>query len=161
GLSIAWAVAEYLHDLQGRGVRTLFATHYHELIELIRTKARVRNYNVSVREWNETIIFLRKLVPGGTSHSYGLAVAKLAGLPPAVLERAAEVLENLENGGVDVSGLPSLAPAKASAGRISGQLSLFDQSPDGGLVQELRGIDVEKMTPLEALNKLAELKRLV
>lgn len=160
GLSIAWAVAEYLHDLQGQGVRTLFATHYHELIELTRTKARVRNYNVSVKEWNETIIFLRKLVPGGTSRSYGLAVAKLAGLPSAVLERAAEVLENLESGGLHVSGLPSPAPAKASAGRVSGQLSLFDHAPNG-LAQELRRTDVDKMTPLEALNKLAELKRLV
>jgi DNA mismatch repair protein MutS len=98
GLAIAWAVAEYLHDRAGRGVPTLFATHYHELVDLARSKPLTVNYNVAVRKWQGKVIFLRKLLPGGTSRSYGLAVAALAGLPKAVTERAAEVLKDLLEG---------------------------------------------------------------
>ncbi|MEW5723503.1 MAG: DNA mismatch repair protein MutS [Thermodesulfobacteriota bacterium] len=159
GLSIAWAVAEYLHDLEGVGVRTLFATHYHELVQLAETKTRVRNFNVAVRKHEGSIIFLRKLAPGGTSRSYGLDVARLAGLPAGVLDRAAEVLENLEAGGVDVSGLPRLARSKTARPRGPAQLALFAPPPDGGLADEIKGLDLDAMTPLAALNKLAELKR--
>jgi DNA mismatch repair protein MutS len=91
GLSIAWSVAEYLHDVLK--ARTLFATHYHELTELARTRAGVKNFNVAVREWNDQIIFLRKIVPGGADKSYGIQVARLAGLPKVVLERAREILK--------------------------------------------------------------------
>ncbi|MBU2547494.1 MAG: DNA mismatch repair protein MutS [Proteobacteria bacterium] len=158
GMSIAWAVAEYLHDLDGVGVRTLFATHYHELVELARAMPRVRNYNVAVKEWEQNIIFLRKLVPGGSSRSYGLAVARLAGLPGEVLNRAAEVLESLENGGGAVNGTPKRAPVRSA--KAAGQLDLFAPN-DSELAEEIRGIDLNNLTPLQALNKLAELKRRV
>jgi DNA mismatch repair ATPase MutS len=95
GLAIAWAVAEYLHDHGGRGVPTLFATHYHELVDLAKSKPLTVNYNVSVKKWEGKVIFLRKLVPGGTSRSYGLAVAALAGLPKAVTRRAGQILKEL------------------------------------------------------------------
>ena len=108
GLSIAWSVAEYLHDVLK--ARTLFATHYHELTELARTRTGVQNFNVAVREWNEQIIFLRKIVPGGADKSYGIQVARLAGLPKPVLERAKEILANLER-----SELSADAPARTTA----------------------------------------------
>jgi len=98
GVSIAWAVAEYIHDAPGLGARTLFATHYHELTELSLTKEGVKNYNVAVREWNDSIIFLRKIIEGGASRSYGIEVARLAGLPPEVIKRSLEILSNLEKG---------------------------------------------------------------
>jgi DNA mismatch repair protein MutS len=109
GLSIAWAVAEALHDRGGKGVRTLFATHYHELTELVAAKERVKNFNIAVREWNDNIFFLRKLVPGGTSRSYGIQVARIAGLPENVIERALEILKNLEGDEIDETGKPRLA----------------------------------------------------
>ena len=158
GLSIAWAVAEYLHDFDDQGVRTLFATHYHELVQLARTKPRVKNYNVAVKEYEGQVIFLRKLLEGGTSRSYGLAVARLAGLPEEVLVRAQEVLGHLENGGLNVTGLPR--PVKR--GRRTGQTQLSLFAPESnGLTAAVRKIDLDAMTPLQALNKLAELKKLV
>ncbi|MFH1090368.1 MAG: DNA mismatch repair protein MutS, partial [Pseudomonadota bacterium] len=160
GLSIAWAVAEYLHDLDGLGVRTLFATHYHELVQLAQSKPRVKNFNVAVKEWEGKVIFLRKLVPGGTSRSYGLAVARLAGLPNEVLVRAAEVLETLENLNVDVTGQPRLAQSRSRGqDKTALQLNLF-AGQDGLLATELRRLDLDNMTPLTAMNKLAELKRM-
>ncbi len=157
GLSIAWAVAEYLHDLHGLGARTMFATHYHELVQLARTKPRVKNFNVAIKEWEGRVIFLRKLLPGGTSRSYGLAVARLAGLPSEVLVRAAEILENLESG--NLSGhLPTQSTA-SKQGRGPAQLELF-APPANGLADKLRNINLDEMTPLAALNELAELKRL-
>jgi DNA mismatch repair protein MutS len=128
GLSLAWAVAEYLHDHAPVKARTLFATHYHELTELARTKTGVQNYNVAVREWGEKIIFLRKIVPGGTDKSYGIQVARLAGLPKAVLDRAREVLTNLENSAVSNSGQPRLARSSRRQARepVDNQPSLFD-----------------------------------
>ena len=160
GLSIAWAVAEFLHDLDKIGVRTLFATHYHELVQLAQTKPRVKNFNVAVKEWGGKVIFLRKLSPGGTSRSYGLAVARLAGLPAVVLERASEVLENLEYGGPDRTGLPRLERAKRKTKKTDSQMDLFRPS-DNGLAEKVAGIDLNETTPLDALNKLAELKRLL
>jgi DNA mismatch repair protein MutS len=109
GLSLAWAVAEYLHDFPGVNARTLFATHYHELTELSLTKKRVKNYNVAVREYGEKIIFLRKIMPGSADKSYGIHVARLAGLPKPVLERAKEVLTNLEGNAINTEGKPTLA----------------------------------------------------
>ena len=109
GLSIAWSVAEYLHDEVK--ARTLFATHYHELTELEMTRGGVRNYNVAVREWNDQIIFLRKIVKGGADKSYGIQVARLAGLPPSIIARAKEILSNLEQHELNAEGKPTLAEA--------------------------------------------------
>jgi DNA mismatch repair protein MutS len=158
GLSIAWAVAEALHDMDGEGVRTLFATHYHELTELVTTKQRVKNFNIAVREWNDQIIFLRKLVPGGTSRSYGIQVARIAGLPEKVLLRAKEVLHNLEVTDLDEVGRPRLAQRlhDKDNGDIL-QLSLFT-SQDRKLRDWILEMDISRMTPLEALIELNKLK---
>ena len=107
GLSIAWSVAEYLHD--EIKARTLFATHYHELTDLARTRSGVKNFNVAVREWNDQIIFLRKIIPGGADKSYGIQVARLAGLPPQIIARAKEILSNLEKHELNTDGRPALA----------------------------------------------------
>lgn len=109
GLSIAWAVAEFLHDSPANCARTQFATHYHELTELAITKRGVKNYNVAVKEYGDQVIFLRQIIPGSTDKSYGIHVAKLAGLPQQVIDRANEILENLENNSVAEGGQPSLA----------------------------------------------------
>jgi DNA mismatch repair protein MutS len=109
GLSLAWAVAEHLHDDPGLGCKTLFATHYHELTDLARTKPRVVNLTVAVTEWGDRILFLRKIVPGVASRSYGIQVARLAGVPAAVIARASEVLANLEGDELTDTGLPRLA----------------------------------------------------
>ena len=107
GLSIAWSVAEHLHDVTG--CRTLFATHYHEVTDLARTRTGVVNLNVAVREWNDQVIFLRKILPGRADQSYGIQVARLAGLPPAVLHRAKDILNNLEKAELNAEGNPALA----------------------------------------------------
>jgi DNA mismatch repair protein MutS len=157
GLSIAWAVAEYLHDLKNRGVKTLFATHYHELTELARTKPRVKNFNIAVKEWNDEIIFLRKLVAGGTNRSYGIQVARLAGIPEPVIKRAKKILYNIEQG--EFAGGPSAMRAitheKTRHGPV--QLNLFHQ-PESRIVEKLNQADVSRMTPLDALNFLNELQ---
>ncbi len=161
GISIAWAVAEYLHDSKSVAAKTLFATHYHELTDLALTRERVRNFNIAVKEWNDQIIFLRKIVKGGASHSYGIQVARLAGLPQAVIDRAREVLKNLESGEYEKEGEPRLARgAQAKKAKAAPQLSLFDQGPDL-LRARLDDIDVSVLTPLEALNLLDELKKMV
>jgi len=116
GLSLAWAVAEYLHDHAPVKARTLFATHYHELTELALTRKGVKNYNVAVREWGEKVIFLRKILPGSTDKSYGIHVARLAGLPRAVIDRANEVLANLEGNAINEAGKPRLARSRRKAG---------------------------------------------
>ncbi len=161
GLSIAWAVAEALHDRSGKGVRTLFATHYHELTELVATKARVKNFNIAVREWNDNIFFLRKLVPGGTSRSYGIQVARIAGLPENVIERAMEILKNLEGDEIDETGRPRLAQSrkknkKEPKGMV--QLDLFGH-PDRELRKWINDLDIDTMTPLDALMALNNLKK--
>jgi DNA mismatch repair protein MutS len=158
GLSIAWAVAESLHDRADRGVKTLFATHYHELTDLITTKQRVKNFNIAVKEWNDQIIFLRKLVPGGTSRSYGIQVARIAGLPREVIERAREILDNLEGEELDEVGRPRLARSPGNEdelGRL--QLNLFGLQ-DQRLQRWIRKLDISSMTPLEALIELNKMK---
>jgi DNA mismatch repair protein MutS len=159
GLSIAWAVAEYLHDTSSLKPKTLFATHYHELTELSLTKERVKNYNVAVKEWNGEIIFLRKIVEGGTNRSYGIQVARLAGLPQRVIGRAKEILLNLEKGELDALGMPKIAVTKmaVSEHRSPSQLSLFSQ-PDP-IRSEIEKLKIDQLTPLEALNILDDLKR--
>ncbi len=159
GLSIAWAVAEALHDREGQGVRTLFATHYHELTDLMATKQRIKNFNIAVREWNDRILFLRKIIPGGTSRSYGIQVARIAGLPEKVLERAKEILDNLEKIELDDIGRPRLAhgsPEDEESNMV--QLGLFG-SQDRKLTEWIRGLDISSITPLEALNELDRLKK--
>ncbi len=161
GVSIAWAVAEYLHDTESCAAKTLFATHYHELTELAVTRKRIKNYNIAVREWNDQIIFLRKIVEGSTSHSYGIQVARLAGLPHEVIERAKEILINLEKGEYVEGGVPRIARGKRQAVPVaSPQLPLFAEQEDA-LRQKLDGIAISSLTPLEALNILDQLKRMV
>ncbi len=159
GISIAWAMVEYIHEKAPARAKTLFATHYHELNEMESSFSRVRNYNVSIKELKDKIIFLRKLEPGGSEHSFGIHVARMAGMPVSVIKRAGNIMKELEesrdkrNLGEPVSGL---------AGKREGlQLSIF-QLDDPVLKQirdELANIDVDNLTPLEALNKLNEIKK--
>ncbi|MBI3811586.1 MAG: DNA mismatch repair protein MutS [Nitrospirae bacterium] len=168
GVSIAWAVAEYLHDPVRSGARTLFATHYHQLTELALTFPGIKNYNIAVREWNDEIIFLRKIVAGGTDRSYGIQVARLAGLPHEVIRRAKEILANLESGEFNEFGQPRLAsvPDRPSTAVNAGadpndtaQINLFNPATHSVVIEELRKMDLDHLTPLEALNRLHELKR--
>jgi DNA mismatch repair protein MutS len=153
GISIAWAVAEFLHDSPARPL-VLFATHYHELTDLARTKERVRNYSVAVKEWKGEVLFLRRIVSGPASQSYGIQVAQLAGVPDPIIGRAKEILGNLERGELTESGLPRLA--QPAHGKENGQLALF--APDEErLRRQLALTDVERLTPIEALNRLSEL----
>ena len=158
GLSIAWAVAETLHDRDDRGVRTLFATHYHELTELVATKPRVKNFNIAVKEWNDQIIFLRKLVPGGTSRSYGIQVARIAGLPQKVIGRAREILDNLERGEGNEVGSPRMAVDRSGKDKQeTTQLSLFG-AQDQRLKKWIQNLDISSMSPLEALIEINKMK---
>jgi DNA mismatch repair protein MutS len=161
GVSIAWAVAEHLHDQIG--CRTLFATHYHELQDLARERPAVRNLTVAVREVGEQVVFLRKLVQGGASRSYGIEVAKLAGLPAAVLARAREILKNLEAMEVDEGGHASLARGRRRKAAGGSQLGLFGPAPGDPAAEELakalRTLDLDALRPLDALNLLASWKR--
>ncbi|MBI3597594.1 MAG: DNA mismatch repair protein MutS, partial [Nitrospirae bacterium] len=171
GLSIAWAVAEYLHHPARSGARTLFATHYHQLTELALTFSGIKNYNIAVREWNDEIIFLRKIVAGGTDRSYGIQVARLAGLPQDVIRRAKEILANLENGELNELGQPRLASSlnppsdlTDAGANVPGadQFNLFNPTVHPvvkEILQELRKTDTDHLTPLEALNLLHELKK--
>jgi DNA mismatch repair protein MutS len=155
GVSIAWAVAEFIH--QHLHSRTLFATHYHELTELAQLYDGIRNYSVAVREWKDRIIFLRKIVEGGTDKSYGLHVARLAGIPPNVVERAREILHNLESLALTDDDKPRFAaPRRKQSQKM--QLRLFSQTADL-VVDRLRQLDISTMTPLQALNALEELKK--
>ena len=158
GLSIAWSVAEYIHNAPHLGAKALFATHYHHLNELADSLPRVRNYRVAVKEKGDQIVFLRQIVPGGTDRSYGIQVARLAGLPSDVIERAKQVLWSLEerNSVGEVS--PRSSPRSMHPGPQNNQLALFGGAPDP-VVEELNRMQVDRLTPLEALNKLAELQR--
>ena len=175
GISIAWAMVEYLHNHPPAHARTLFATHYHELNEMEKMYPRVKNYHVTVKEMNNTIVFLRKLERGGTEHSFGIHVAKMAGMPASVVSRADEILKNL----VKVYGTDEIVPSKSPKLRgrkqasvkdaveeadkgASMQLSMF-QLDDPVLVQirdQIKGLDIDSLTPLEALNKLNEIKKI-
>ena len=175
GISIAWAMVEYLHNHPTARAKTLFATHYHELNEMTNMCPRVKNYHVSVREVNGTIVFLRKLEKGGTEHSFGIHVARLAGMPASIVKRAEDILQNLET----VYGKNEIVPSKSLKDRNrraaqavreaaeqpepqSMQLSMF-QLDDPVLVQirdQIKGLDINSLTPLEALNKLNEIKKI-
>jgi DNA mismatch repair protein MutS len=154
GLSLAWAIIEYLHDTPGRSPVTLFATHYHELTDLADTNDRVCNYNVSVKEWNEQIIFLRKVVPGSADKSYGIHVAKIAGIPGIVIDRAEQILSTLERKEIDVVE----ATRKSPDAGIQAQLTLF-ASDDRGVISDLRLLNPDSLTPMEALQQIHEWKK--
>lgn len=164
GLSIAWAVAEYLHDLAEGRPKTLFATHYHELTELGITLKRVKNYHVAVKDKGDDVVFLRKIAPGPSDKSYGLHVAKLAGIPKEVIERAKEVLFNLEKKEFDPAGQPWLAYRKRKAVN-PGQLFLFQEDKERAKLEEIKRLlqscDLNHLSPLEALNFLFDLKKRV
>jgi DNA mismatch repair protein MutS len=156
GISIAWAVAEYLHDLNEKGVKTLFATHYHELIDLALTKERVKNFNILVKEWNDEIVFLRKLVDGGTNRSYGIQVARLAGIPEKIIERAKKILYKIEDEHA-ISGAPLSGQSGSGLNQSQIQLDMFPK-PEHFILERLKNVDITKMTPLDALNFINELQ---
>ncbi|MFQ5417406.1 MAG: DNA mismatch repair protein MutS, partial [Myxococcota bacterium] len=164
GLSIAWAAAEHLHDAPGLGARTLFATHYHELTDLAQTLPRVENAHFQAKEWGDDVIFLRRLLPGGANRSYGIQVARLAGLPDALIARSRDILRNLENGEFDERGRPRLAGDRTGGDPDSTQLGLFAGAAGGlhpgeaAALDALRTVDPERTTPLEALELLARLR---
>ncbi len=157
GLSIAWAVAEHLAGAPS-GPKTIFATHYHELVDLAADLPRVGNLHVSAREWKDSVVFLRKIEPGGSDRSFGIQVARLAGLPAPVVVRAQEILRNLESTEFDREGRPRLAHSEGSAPPGAHQLALF-AGRDDAVLDDLRRVDPDRLTPLEALALLAELRK--
>ena len=186
GISIAWAMVEYIHNYPTAHAKTLFATHYHELNEMESLFPRVKNYHVSVREVDNTIVFLRKLVRGGTEHSFGIHVARMAGMPASIVKRASEILANLETAySCDVAEATAEAAAttppaggdtrilrrrrQPSARKVAEvaqqgniQLSMF-QLEDPVLIQirdQIKDLDINSLTPIEALNKLNEIKKI-
>lgn len=163
GISIAWAIVEYLHEHPKAAARTLFATHYHELNEMEKNFARIKNYNVSVREVGGKVIFLRKLERGGSEHSFGIHVAQIAGMPKSIVRRAEAILKQLEADNAQVGTVGKPSAEKISAGRDGMQLSFF-QLDDPVLCQvrdEILGLDINNLTPVEALNKLNDIKKIV
>jgi DNA mismatch repair protein MutS len=152
GLSLAWAIIEYLHDHSERGGITLFATHYHEVTDLAKTRPRVANFNVAVKEWNDQIIFLRKVVPGAADKSYGIQVAKLAGIPRTIIDRAREILSTLER-----KERAMVEETRPHAAKSTRQLALFD-SREQDVLFAIRTLQLDALTPLQALNELAKLK---
>ena len=160
GISIAWAMVEYIHEYAEGKAKTLFATHYHELNEMAASFPRVRNYNVSIRELDDRVIFLRKLVPGGSEHSFGIHVAQMAGMPRSVVKRANEILKELERTGGEKN--LSKPVGDLASGREGLQMSFFQL--DDPILKQIRdqiaGLDIDQLTPIEALNKLNEIKKL-
>ena len=160
GISIAWAIVEYIHENPCHA-KTLFATHYHELNEMEKTFKRIRNYNVSVKEVNHKVIFLRKLQRGGSEHSFGINVAKLAGMPPTITKRAEHILKDLEE--ANRQGDKGKPIEKIGKGMEGYQLSIF--SLDDPVLEDIRDrlkkIDTDNLTPLQALTTLTEIKSLV
>jgi DNA mismatch repair protein MutS len=160
GLSIAWAVTEDLVNKNGTGVKTIFATHYHELTELAKTNRRIKNFNIGVREWNDTIIFLYKLLAGGTNRSYGIQVAALAGVPSCVIDRANELLHNIEKGEFNQYGEPNIGQSRNTAkSEAPSQLALFAAANDPVHIK-LDSVDPNQLTPMAALTLVYELKAL-
>ncbi len=163
GISIAWAIVEYLHEQPKAQARTLFATHYHELNEMEKNFARIKNYNVSVKEIDGKVIFLRKLEKGGSEHSFGIHVADIAGMPKSIVKRANAVLKELEADNCQVGTVSKPTARKIDQSREGMQLSFF-QLEDPILCQvrdEILGLDVNNLTPMEALNKLNDIQRII
>jgi DNA mismatch repair protein MutS len=162
GISIAWAIAEYLHENKKAKCKTLFATHYHELNEMTHKFDRIKNFNVSVKEVGKKILFIRKLVEGGSEHSFGIHVAKMAGMPSQVVKRSEQILNDLEAMHSSVGGKKNKEDIKTSL-NDSMQLSFF-QLNDPVLEQiheELKNVDINSLTPVDALLKLNEIKKLI
>ncbi len=167
GLSIAWAVVEHICNPKLSGAKTLFATHYHELTELEQKLSGVDNYCIAVKEQGDSIIFLRKIIPGGADKSYGIQVAKLAGVPDSVISRAKQILEELSN--ADIAGNSQKTAAKLRAAKAPGiidevdmqQMSLFDTVKDDDIIKEIKELDIGNLTPIEALNTLYKLQNKV
>jgi DNA mismatch repair protein MutS len=170
GISIAWAIVEYIHEHPTARAKTLFATHYHELNEMESSFNRIKNYNVSVKEVNNKVIFLRKLVRGGSEHSFGIHVAKMAGMPKSIVKRSNEILKQLETEnrqeGISTEktkGIKSKQVKGIASSADGFQLNFF-QLDDPVLSQvrdEIKNLDVNNLTPLEALNKLNDIKRII
>jgi DNA mismatch repair protein MutS len=166
GLSIAWAVAEYIHNKNKIGAKTLFATHYHNLTELADIYEGVVNYNIAIKEDADGIIFLRKVIPGGTNKSYGIEVAKLAGLPSEAINRAYEVLKTIEEENIvrvndETAGLEKNKMNFPSKKKLT-QLVLFEPNPTPHpVIEDIKKMDLDNVTPIEALNKLNEIKKKV
>ena len=161
GISIAWAIVEYIHEHPNAKAKTLFATHYHELNEMENSFGRIKNYNVSVKEIDKKIIFLRKLERGGSAHSFGIHVAKMAGMPQSIVKRSEKILEQLENDNRQ-NGIAK--PVGEIATQREGYQLSFFQLDDPVLEQvrdEIKGLDVNNLTPIDALNKLNEIKRII
>ena len=161
GLSLAWSIVEYLHNNKKISAKTLFATHYHELTELENILNGVKNYNIAVKEWNDNIIFVRKIKRGAADQSYGIQVARLAGVPQKVISRAKQILRNLEEHELSPQGLT--AKLKKQLARSSEQMDIFDvivekASERDDLLEEIRQIDIENLTPIQAMQKLVQLK---
>jgi len=161
GLSLAWAIVEFIHNNSQINAKTLFATHYHELTELENILPAVKNYNIAVKEWNDKIIFIRKIERGFADQSYGIQVARLAGIPDKVIKRAKEILGNLEEHELSPQGLT--AKAKKQLARDTSQLDIFDAifekaEQKNEILEEIKKLDVNNLTPIEAINKLSELK---
>jgi len=162
GLSLAWSIVEFIHNNPKISAKTLFATHYHELTELENILPKVKNYNVVVKEWNDKIIFLRKIERGSADQSYGIQVARLAGVPQKVINRAKEILANLEEHELSPQGLT--AKAKKKLGKPSNQMDIFDAifekaDEKNKILDEIKNLDLNNLTPLQTLNYLAELKK--
>jgi len=159
GMSIAWAVAEYLHDIDKKGVKTLFATHYHELTKLETIKPRIKNFNIAVKEFNDNIVFLRRLVEGGTNKSYGIQVARLAGIPDVVINNAKHILAGIEkdNNTEPPAPLPDKKAKRKRKKKNDNQLELFHDN-EQPIKKMLEKINISSITPLEAINLLNELK---
>jgi DNA mismatch repair protein MutS len=155
GISIAWAIAEYLHEHPAKA-KVLFATHYHELNEMTHNFPRIKNFNVSVKELEDKVLFLRKLVPGGSAHSFGIHVAKMAGMPDFVIRRAGQKLKGLEKSNRQETRAKGLSDNKEEL-----QLSFFnlDDPLLENLREEIKDLDIDTLTPIEALMKLNEIKR--
>jgi DNA mismatch repair protein MutS len=163
GISIAWAIVEYLHEHPRAQARTLFATHYHELNEMERSFKRIKNYNVSVKEMDGKVIFLRKLERGGSEHSFGIHVAEIAGMPKSIVKRANEILKQLEENNSGASAVTKPSAENINKGREGMQLSFF-QLDDPVLTQirdEILTLDINNLTPVEALNKLNDIKKIL
>lgn len=164
GISIAWAIVEYIHEHPNAHAKTLFATHYHELNDMEQTYSRIKNYNVSVKEVGNKVIFLRKLVPGGSEHSFGIHVARMAGMPKGIVKRAEEILKILETDKRQEDGVVTQLLKQKGVGKSGNyQLSFFqlDDPVLGQVRDEIINLDVNNLTPIEALNKLNEIKKII
>ncbi len=164
GMSIAWATVEYLHKGKSKGPRTLFATHYHELTDLAVTHKRVKNYTMDIAEQGKDVVFLRKVVPGKANKSYGIHVARLAGMPPEIIQRAEEILQNLEKQEFDIDGKPTIGASQKQRKQLQNavlrqQVTIYEEITSQ-IRQRLKSIDITRLTPLEAMKILDELKKL-